>query len=117
MSVCVQSSIVLGIDAYPVLFEIAVAPGPARFSITGLPKDTAKESQSRIGKAIRSSGFLFPYDRSVTCNFQAYEVSGEAVEHFQAASLKEDSSTTCTEKTRQLLSVSPSIYHMPEARF
>jgi hypothetical protein len=67
MPVRVLSSIVLGIDTYPVVFEVAVSSGPARFTITGLPQDTTAESQSHIGKAIPQIGGIFPILRRCFC--------------------------------------------------
>ncbi len=62
----VQSSAVLGIDAYQVHVEVDVSNGVPMMSIVGLPDAAVNESKERVRAAIKNSGFLFPYDKKVT---------------------------------------------------
>ncbi len=62
----VQSSAVLGIDAYEVRVEVDVSNGMPSMSIVGLPDAAVNESKERVRAAIKNSGFLMPYDKRVT---------------------------------------------------
>ena len=62
----VQSSAVLGIDAYQVHVEVDVSTGIPMMSIVGLPDAAVNESRERVRAAIKNSGYLFPYDKRVT---------------------------------------------------
>jgi magnesium chelatase family protein len=62
----VQSSAVLGIDAYRVHVEVDVSNGLPMMAIVGLPDAAVNESRERVRSAIKNSGFLFPYDKRVT---------------------------------------------------
>lgn len=64
----VQSSAVLGIDAYRITVEVDVSNGVPTFAIVGLPDAAVNESRERVRAAIRNSGFLFPADKRVTVN-------------------------------------------------
>lgn len=70
----VQSSAVLGIDAYQVTVEVDVSNGVAMTSIVGLPDAAVNESKERVRTAIKNSGFLFPYDKRVTVNLAPADV-------------------------------------------
>lgn len=70
----VQSSAVLGIDAYQVHVEVDVSNGVPMMSIVGLPDAAVNESKERVRAAIKNSGFLFPYDKRVTVNLAPADV-------------------------------------------
>ncbi len=70
----VQSSAVLGIDAYLVTVEVDVSNGIPMMSIVGLPDAAVNESRERVRAAIKNSGFLFPYDKRVTVNLAPADV-------------------------------------------
>jgi len=63
----IQSSAVLGVDAYRVEVEVDVTPGLPSFTIVGLPEASVKESKERVKSAITNSGYPFPDDR-ITVN-------------------------------------------------
>jgi magnesium chelatase family protein len=70
----VQSSAVLGIDAYRVTVEVDVSNGVPAVSVVGLPDAAVNESRERVRAAIKNSGFLFPYDKRVTVNLAPADV-------------------------------------------
>lgn len=70
----VQSSAVLGIDAYQVHVEVDVSNGLPSMSIVGLPDAAVNESKERVRAAIKNSGFLTPYDKRVTVNLAPADV-------------------------------------------
>jgi magnesium chelatase family protein len=70
----VQSSAVLGIDAYEVHVEVDVSNGIPSMSIVGLPDAAVNESKERVRAAIKNSGFLTPYDKRVTVNLAPADV-------------------------------------------
>jgi len=61
----IQSSSVLGIDAFPVSIEVDARPGLFRFKVVGLPDTAVKESEDRVISAVRNSGFRFPAGNTV----------------------------------------------------
>ena len=63
----IQSSALMGIEAYPVEVEVDVSPGLPTFTIVGLPETSVKESKERVKSAIINSGYAFPDDR-ITVN-------------------------------------------------
>jgi magnesium chelatase family protein len=70
----VQSSAVLGIDAYLVNVEVDVSNGVPSMSIVGLPDAAVNESKERVRAAIKNSGFFFPYDKRVTINLAPADI-------------------------------------------
>lgn len=56
----VQSSAIFGINGIPLSVEVDSYPGQTRLTIVGLPDAAVKESQERVGSAIRNSGFRMP---------------------------------------------------------
>ena len=58
----VQSSAVLGIDAYRITVEVDVSNGVPMVSVVGLPDAAVNESRERVRAAIKNSGFMFPKD-------------------------------------------------------
>ena len=65
----VQSSAVLGIDAYQVHVEVDVSNGAPMMSIVGLPDAAVNESKERVRAEIKNSGFLFPYKCSLLSSY------------------------------------------------
>lgn len=70
----VQSSAVLGIDAYLITVEVDVSNGLPMMAIVGLPDAAVNESRERVRSAIKNSGFLFPYDKRITINLAPADV-------------------------------------------
>jgi magnesium chelatase family protein len=70
----IQSSAVLGIDAYQVHVEVDVSNGMPSLSIVGLPDAAVNESRERVRAAIKNSGFFFPYDKRVLINLAPADV-------------------------------------------
>src|SRR5450432_3269678 len=70
----VQSSAVLGIDAYRVHVEVDVSNGLPMMAVVGLPDAAVNESKERVRAAIKNSGFLMPYDKRVTINLAPADV-------------------------------------------
>jgi magnesium chelatase family protein len=65
----IESSAVLGVDAYGVRVEVNVAPtGTPMFIIVGLPDAAVQESRERVRAAIKNSGLSFPADKKLTVN-------------------------------------------------
>lgn len=56
----VHSGAVLGIDPLALAVEVDNRPGMAKVLIVGLPDAAVRESQERIGSALKNSGFRFP---------------------------------------------------------
>lgn len=61
----IQSSSVLGIDAFPVSIEVDTRPGLFRFKVVGLPDAAVKESEDRVISALRNTGFRVPGGNTV----------------------------------------------------
>ena len=76
MLATVQSSAVMGIDAYVVQVEIDIADGLPAFNTVGLPDSAVKESRERVAAAIKNSGFYFPTTR-ITANLAPADVRKE----------------------------------------
>ena len=72
----VETSSVLGIEAFPVIVEVDVSNGLPSFTIVGLPDTACRESQSRVRAAIKNSGFHFPI-KKVTVNLAPADVRKE----------------------------------------
>ncbi|MBN1824584.1 MAG: YifB family Mg chelatase-like AAA ATPase [Endomicrobiales bacterium] len=72
----INSSAVVGVDAYPVTVEVDIAAGLPSFSIVGLPDAAVKESKDRVVAAVRNSGFDFPSKR-VTVNLAPADIKKE----------------------------------------
>ena len=69
MLAVVESSALLGVDAYGVRVEVNVVTSSApQFTIVGLPDAAVQESRERVRAAIKNSGLLFPADRRITVN-------------------------------------------------
>ncbi|MEN6520450.1 MAG: YifB family Mg chelatase-like AAA ATPase [Armatimonadota bacterium] len=72
----VNSSAVLGIDAYIVEVEVDISGGIPRFDIVGLPDAAVQESRERVRSAIKNSGLEFPMKR-ITINLAPADVRKE----------------------------------------
>jgi magnesium chelatase family protein len=69
MLAVIESSALLGVDAYGVRVEVNVVMTSApQFTIVGLPDAAVQESRERVRAAIKNSGLLFPADRRITVN-------------------------------------------------
>ncbi len=61
----IQSSAVIGIQAFAVAVEVDARPGMFRIRMVGLPDAAVKESEERVHSAIRNSGFRFPSGNTI----------------------------------------------------
>jgi magnesium chelatase family protein len=61
----VQSSAVVGIDAYPVAVEVHATKGLFRYKVVGLPDAAVKESEDRVQSAVKNSGFKMHFGKTV----------------------------------------------------
>jgi magnesium chelatase family protein len=65
----VESSAILGVDAYGVRVEVNVTPSTIpQVTIVGLPDAAVQESRERVRAAVKNSGLIFPFDRKITVN-------------------------------------------------
>ncbi|MDI6827686.1 MAG: YifB family Mg chelatase-like AAA ATPase [Armatimonadota bacterium] len=74
MLVRVDSSAILGVDAYVVEVEVDVAPGAPSFTIVGLPDAAVQESRERVRAAVRNTGYDFPWNKRVTINLAPADI-------------------------------------------
>lgn len=75
MLVRVDSSAILGVDAYIVMVEVDVAnSAEGRFTIVGLPDTAVKESGERVRAAIRNTGYEFPSNKRITVNLAPADI-------------------------------------------
>ena len=74
MLVPVDSSAILGVDAYIVEVEVDVAGGSALFTIVGLPDAAVQESRERVRAAIRNTGYEFPFTKRITINLAPADI-------------------------------------------
>ncbi|HOM49006.1 MAG TPA: YifB family Mg chelatase-like AAA ATPase [Candidatus Hydrogenedentes bacterium] len=65
MLAIIQSSAVVGIDAYPVAVEVHTQKGLFRYKVVGLPDTAVKESEDRVQSAVKNSGFKVPEGKTV----------------------------------------------------
>jgi magnesium chelatase family protein len=69
MLAVVESSAILGVDAYGVRVEVNVANSQLpQITIVGLPDAAVQESKERVRAAIKNSGLSFPGDKKITIN-------------------------------------------------
>ena len=65
----VESSAILGVNAYGVRVEVNIASATIpQFTIVGLPDAAVQESRERVRAAIKNSGLVFPSDKKITVN-------------------------------------------------
>ena len=74
MLVQVDSSAILGVDAYIVEVEVDVAQGQYSFTLVGLPDTAVKESGERVRAAIRNTGYEFPWNKRITVNLAPADI-------------------------------------------
>ncbi len=72
----VQSSAVIGIDAYIVKVELDVNEGLPMFNIVGLPDASVKEAKDRVAAAIKNSALIYPPKR-ITANLAPADIRKE----------------------------------------
>ncbi len=71
-----NSSAVLGIDAYLVEVEADLTDMLPSFTIVGLPDGAVRESRERVMSAIKNSGFFFPNNK-ITINLAPADIKKE----------------------------------------
>lgn len=71
-----NSSAVLGIDAYRVEVEADLSDMLPSFAIVGLPDGAVRESKERVMSAMKNSGFFFP-NQKITINLAPADVKKE----------------------------------------
>ena len=69
----VDSSAILGIDAYVVRVEVDISSSVPMFTIVGLPDAAVQESRERVRSAIRNTGLEFPL-RRLTINLAPADI-------------------------------------------
>lgn len=69
----VDSSAILGIDAYIVRVEVDISSSVPMFTIVGLPDAAVNESKERVRSAIRNTGLEFPL-RRITINMAPADI-------------------------------------------
>ncbi len=69
----VDSSAILGIDAYIVRVEVDISSSVPMFTIVGLPDAAVQESRERVRSAIRNTGLDFPL-RRITINLAPADI-------------------------------------------
>lgn len=69
----INSSALLGINAYIIEVEVDISFGLPAFNIVGLAETSVKESKERVKTAIKNSGYSFPRDR-VTVNLAPADI-------------------------------------------
>ncbi len=72
----IQSSAVIGVDAYIVDVEVDISQGLPTFATVGLPEAAVRESKERVKAAIKNSGYAFPSDR-ITVNLAPADTKKE----------------------------------------
>ncbi|MEI6520012.1 MAG: YifB family Mg chelatase-like AAA ATPase [bacterium] len=74
---CIDSSAVLGIDAFRVVVEVDASPGEGKFLLVGLPDAAVRESGERVRAAMRNSEFKFPSSSRLVVNLAPADVRKE----------------------------------------
>ena len=69
----IDSSAILGIDAYIVRVEVDISSSLAMFTIVGLPDAAVQESRERVRSAIKNTGLDFPL-RRITINLAPADI-------------------------------------------
>jgi magnesium chelatase family protein len=72
----VQSSSLVGIEAFLVDVEVDISPGLPTFFTVGLPDLSVKESRDRVKAAIGNTGFKFP-SKKITVNLAPADIKKE----------------------------------------
>lgn len=74
MLVRVDSSAILGVDAYIVEVEVDVSQGMGSYTLVGLGDTAVQESKERVRASIRNLGYKFPYEKRVTINLAPADI-------------------------------------------
>ena len=77
MLVQIDSSAILGVNAYIVQVEVDVCPTSGDqtfFNIVGLPDAAVQESRERVRAAIRNAGYQFPINSRITINLAPADI-------------------------------------------
>ena len=75
MLIRVDSSAILGVDAYIVEVEVDVSNAKEdSFTIVGLPDAAIQESKERVRAAIRNTGYHFPFGKRITINLAPADI-------------------------------------------
>ena len=69
----VDSSAILGIDAYVVRVEVDISSSVPMFTIVGLPDAAVQESRERVRSAFKNTGLDFPL-RRITINLAPADI-------------------------------------------
>ena len=69
----IDSSAILGIDAYIVRVEVDISSSVPMFTIVGLPDAAVQESRERVRSAIKNTGLEFPL-RRITINLAPADI-------------------------------------------
>ena len=69
----IDSSAILGIDAYIVRVEVDISSAMPMFTIVGLPDAAVQESRERVRSAIKNTGLEFPL-RRITINLAPADI-------------------------------------------
>ncbi len=79
----VNTLLIAGIDAKPVIVEVDIQDGLPAFEIVGLASVAIKEARERVRAAIKNSGFKFP-NRKIIVNLSPADMKKEG-SHFDLA--------------------------------
>ena len=75
MLVRVDSSAILGVDAYTVEVEVDISPSAnSMFMLVGLPDAAVKESSERVRSAIKNTGLEYPFSKHITVNLAPADI-------------------------------------------
>ncbi len=79
----VNTLVIAGIEAQPVIVEVDIQNGLPHFEIVGLASTAIKEARERVRAAIKNSGFEFP-NRKIIVNLSPADMKKEG-SHFDLA--------------------------------
>lgn len=71
-----HTAAIVGVDAVPVVAEVALASALPSFTVVGLPQGAVREGRERVASAIRASGFELPAKR-ITVNLSPGDLRKE----------------------------------------
>lgn len=74
MLVRVDSSAILGVNAYVVQVEVDVSQGIGSYTLVGLGDAAVQESKERVRASIRNLGYRFPWEKRVTINLAPADI-------------------------------------------
>lgn len=76
MLASVESMVLQGLEAIPIVVEVDVSNGLPAFDVVGLPNTAVREARERVRSAIKNSGFDFPMQR-ITVNLAPADIKKE----------------------------------------